>query len=111
MNAHGTGTIENDLAEGRALAKLFGPRLPPVSSTKRYFGHALAAAGAIEAIVCVLALERQRVPANLGLRRADPQLPFEPVAHTRAAELRIALSNSLGFGGNNCSLVIERGQT
>jgi len=108
VNAHGTGTVDNDLAEGRALAALFGERVPAVSSTKRFFGHTLAAAGAIEAIVCVLALQRQRVPANLGLRRPDPAIPFAPVAHAQEAELKVALTNSLGFGGNNCSLLIAR---
>jgi len=107
VNAHGTGTLDNDLAEGRALRQLFADRLPAVSSTKRFFGHTLAAAGAIEAIVCILALQHRRVPANLGLRRVDPEIGFAPVAHTQDADLRIALTNSLGFGGSNCSIVLE----
>jgi len=107
VNAHGTGTRDNDLAEGRALRALFGAHVPAVSSTKRFFGHTLGAAGAIEAIVCILALERGRVPANLGLRRPDPEIGIVPAEHTREAELRIAMTNSLGFGGSNCTLVIQ----
>ncbi len=109
LNAHGTGTIDNDLAEGRAVSRLFGKLPPPVSSTKRFFGHTLAAAGAIEAAVCTLALRHQRLPANLGLRRPDPEIAFTPVTETVHAHLQVALSNSLGFGGACSSLVIRRG--
>jgi 3-oxoacyl-(acyl-carrier-protein) synthase len=108
VNAHGTGTWENDEAEARAIVQLFDRRLPLVSSTKAFFGHTLAAAGAIEAIVCILALERQRAPANLGLRCADPRIGFAPVPHTQQARIEAAMSNSLGFGGNNCSLILCR---
>ena len=108
VNAHGTGTRDNDLAEGLALRAVFGDRVPAVSSTKRFFGHTLAAAGAIEAVVCILALEHQRVPANLGLRQADPEIGIHPVPHTCDAQVRVALSNSLGFGGSNGSIVLAR---
>jgi 3-oxoacyl-(acyl-carrier-protein) synthase len=110
VNAHGTGTIDNDVTESRAIRRLFGGSPPPVSSTKRVFGHTLAAAGAIEAAVCILALERQRIPGNPGLRRVDPEVGFPPVRETRAASLRAALSNSMGFGGNNCALLFARGE-
>jgi len=108
VNAHGTGTVDNDLAEARALIRLFDGHPPPVSSTKRFFGHTLAAAGAIETVVCILALQRQRVPANLGLRRVDPAMGFEPIRHTSDGELSVAMTNSFGFGGNNCVLLIEQ---
>ncbi|HOS03264.1 MAG TPA: beta-ketoacyl-[acyl-carrier-protein] synthase family protein [Candidatus Hydrogenedentes bacterium] len=108
VNAHGTGTIDNDIAEGKALTEVFSPRFPWISSTKRFFGHTLAAAGAIEAIVAILALRRQYVPANLGLEVADPSLPFTPCLHTTPAALRVVMSNSLGFGGSNASLVFSR---
>ncbi len=108
VNAHGTGTRENDAAEAAALRTLFGEAMPSVSSTKGYHGHTLAAAGAIEAIICILALNRGEVPANLGLDEADPELGISPVASTRAAELRVAMSNSVGFAGNNCVLVFGR---
>lgn len=110
INAHGTGTIDNDIAEGRGITRLFGEKPPPVSSTKRFFGHTLAAAGAIEAIVCLLALKRRCLPPNLGLRHTDPGVGFEPVRETREADLRVAMSNSMGFGGNNCSLILSRAE-
>lgn len=105
INAHGTGTIDNDLNEARAILNVFGPNPPQVSSTKRFFGHTLAAAGAIEAIVSIMALERQRVPANLGLRRVDPGIGLTPVTETADAALSAVMSNSMGFGGSNCALI------
>jgi 3-oxoacyl-(acyl-carrier-protein) synthase len=105
INAHGTGTLDNDVNEAKAILNVFGPNPPQVSSTKRFFGHTLAAAGAIEAIVSILALERQRVPANLGLRRVDPAMGLTPVAETVDAALSAVMSNSMGFGGSNCALV------
>ena len=111
LNAHGTGTVDNDLAEGQAIEALFGDRPPLLSSTKRFFGHTLAAAGAIEAIVAILALEHQRVPPNLGLDEVDPALRLQPVREVRPARLEVVMSSSLGFGGNNGVLVIGRGDT
>ena len=106
LNAHGTGTIENDAAEARAIVELFGGRIPHVSSTKRFFGHTLAAAGAIEAIVCMLSIRHQAIPANLGLERAADDLGFVPVTRTQPSPVCVTMSNSLGFGGQNSSLVI-----
>jgi 3-oxoacyl-(acyl-carrier-protein) synthase len=111
INAHGTGTADNDPVEANAIARLFGDAPPAVSSTKRFFGHTLAAAGAIEAIVTVLALERQAVPPNLGLRTVDPKIPFAPVAEYRPAKLDVAMSTSLGFGGNNSAVLFRRAGT
>lgn len=111
VNAHGTGTVDNDLAESRALTRLFGDRPPPISSTKRFFGHTLAAAGAIEAAVCVLAIQHQRLPVNLGLNHLDPEISFMPVTEPVNADLKAVLSNSLGFGGACSSLVICRGDS
>ena len=108
INAHGTGTRDNDLAEARALKKLFGARVPPFSSTKRFFGHALAASGAIEAVVCVEALRRQIVPPNPGFTVPDAAIDLEPVTTLRAAELTHVMSNSFGFGGNNAALIFSR---
>jgi len=108
INAHGTGTIDNDLAEAAAIRRLFGERMPMVSSTKRHFGHALAAAGAIEAVVCLLALRHQAVPANLGLRQVDERVAFRPVVVPAPARLNVAMSNSFGFGGTNCCLVFSK---
>jgi 3-oxoacyl-(acyl-carrier-protein) synthase len=109
VNAHGTGTRENDAAEAAAIRGLFAPAIPCVSSTKRLFGHTLAAAGAIEAIVSTLAMERGLAPANVGLVLADGDLGFEPLRHTAPAHMDVVMSNSLGFGGVNSTLVLVRG--
>ena len=108
INAHGTGTADNDPAEARAICNLFGEKPPAISSTKRFFGHTLAAAGAIEAIVSILALEHQLVPPNLGLRTVDPKIPLTPVAEFRQAKLDVVMSTSLGFGGNNSAVLFRR---
>jgi 3-oxoacyl-(acyl-carrier-protein) synthase len=108
INAHGTGTADNDPVEAKAIRSLFGQTPPAVSSTKRFFGHTLAAAGAIEAIVTVLALERQAIPPNLGLRTVDPKISLAPVVEYRQAKLDVAMSTSLGFGGNNSAVLFRR---
>ncbi len=107
INGHGTGTRDNDLAESKALKKVFGKRLPPVSSTKRFFGHALAASGAIEAVVCVQALRHQEIPPNPGFSTLDPAIGFAPVVELRRAPLTHVMSNSFGFGGNNSVLIFS----
>ena len=109
INAHGTATAFNDATEGTAIARLFGPGGVPVSSTKSMMGHTLGAAGAIEAVVCLLALQHQFLPANLHYSRADPAWDLDIVAnHTRPARVHRVLSNSFGFGGTNASLVMEK---
>jgi 3-oxoacyl-(acyl-carrier-protein) synthase len=107
VNAHGTGTRDNDLAEGKALKTLFGEHVPPFSSTKRFFGHALAASGAIEAVVCVEALRRQQIPSNPGFSAPDPAIGLQPVTATQPGKLTHVMSNSFGFGGNNAVLVFS----
>jgi 3-oxoacyl-[acyl-carrier-protein] synthase I len=104
VNAHGTATPANDRAEDRALMRLFGKRVP-VSSTKGFTGHTLGAAGIVEAIVCLLALEHGFVPATLNSTAVEPGLESMILLENRAARVRRALSNSFGFGGSNCSLV------
>jgi 3-oxoacyl-(acyl-carrier-protein) synthase len=111
VNAHGTGTRDNDLAESKALKALFGERVPPFSSTKRFFGHALAASGAIEAVVCVEALRRQQLPPNPGFSQADPAIGLQPVTALRSAKLTHVMSNSFGFGGNNAVLIFSTPET
>jgi len=111
VNAHGTGTRDNDLAESKALKTVFGGRVPPVSSTKRFFGHALAASGAIEAVVCVEALRRQEIPPNPGFTTFDPAIGLEPVTTLRSAPLTHVMSNSFGFGGNNAVLIFSQPET
>lgn len=110
VNAHGTGTRDNDLAESKALKTVFGERVPPFSSTKRYFGHSLGASGAIEGVVCVESLRRQEMPANLGFTTPDPALGLSPLTAFQRAPLRHVMSNSFGFGGNNAVLVFSRAE-
>lgn len=104
VNAHGTGTEDNDRAEGRALRRLFGEDVPPFSSTKRVFGHTLGAAGAIEAVVSILAITHGFLPGTPGFADADPECRVVPLARSRAAQPACVLSNSFGFGGNNTVL-------
>lgn len=110
VSAHGTGTPDNDATEARALNQLFGDALPPVSSMMRFFGHTLAASGAIKAALCVEALRQQAVPASLGFEQPDPQVGFEPVREFHERPVRHILSNSFGFGGNNVALVFSQAE-
>jgi 3-oxoacyl-[acyl-carrier-protein] synthase-1/3-oxoacyl-[acyl-carrier-protein] synthase II len=105
INLHGTGTVENDLAEAAALKSLFTNRFPPVSSVKGSFGHSLAAAGAIEAVVAALCIREGFMPANVGWRHQDEAIGFRPLTAPRHQPLKTVLSNSFGFGGNNAALV------
>jgi 3-oxoacyl-[acyl-carrier-protein] synthase II len=111
VNAHGTGTRDNDLAEAKALKTVFGNRVPPFSSTKQFFGHALAASGAIEAVVCVEALRHQELPGNPGFTTPDAALGLQPVTKLKPATLTHVMSNSFGFGGNNAVLIFSRPET
>jgi 3-oxoacyl-(acyl-carrier-protein) synthase len=110
VNAHGTGTRDNDVAEAIALKTVFHNRVPPFSSTKRIFGHALAVSGAMEAIVCVEALRRQELPPNPGFTKCDPAIGLEPVVEMRHAPLTHVMSNSFGFGGNNGVLIFSKAE-
>jgi 3-oxoacyl-[acyl-carrier-protein] synthase II len=110
INAHGTATLFNDAAEGKAIAQLFGR--VPVSSTKSMMGHSLGAAGAIEAIVGLLALQHQFLPPNINFRAPDEDVDLAIVGNgSRPAQLRTVLSNSFGFGGTNASIVLQHGAT
>jgi len=104
INFHGTGTPSNDAAEARAVAGVFGARIPG-SSTKGATGHTLGAAGGLEAVVCALALRHGLMPAGVNTRDVDPALGVEYLLENRRAPLRHVLSNSFGFGGSNCSLI------
>jgi 3-oxoacyl-[acyl-carrier-protein] synthase II len=107
VNAHGTATPFNDASEGAAIAKLFGSRVP-VSSTKSMMGHALGAAGAIEAIFSVIALQRQFLPPNINFQERDPAWELDIVANeARPAKVTSVISNSFGFGGTNASIVLQ----
>ncbi|MDD3324031.1 MAG: beta-ketoacyl-[acyl-carrier-protein] synthase family protein [Sulfurospirillaceae bacterium] len=103
INAHGTGTPANDSSESCAIDSLF-PHKPFVSSTKSITGHTLGAAGALEAIVCVLALQKQIIPPNTNLEAPENEM-LNYVYEAKKKELRYVLSNSLAFGGNNTALI------
>jgi 3-oxoacyl-[acyl-carrier-protein] synthase I len=105
INLHGTATPANDAAEALAVSAVFG-RPVACSSTKGATGHALGAAGAIEAVISAIALERGLVPGSAGTQTVDAQLLPGYRLHPEAAALRNVLSNSFGFGGSNCALVL-----
>jgi 3-oxoacyl-[acyl-carrier-protein] synthase-1 len=107
INLHGTGTPSNDAAEARAVHALFGSRLP-CSSTKGASGHALGAAGALEAVICALALQTGLMPGGLNTRDLDTSLQVDYLTSNRRAPLARVLSNSFGFGGANCALLFAR---
>jgi len=111
INAHGTSTPYNDRLETEAIKAVFGENAYkiPISSTKSMTGHLLGAAGAVEAIVCIKAMEEGFIPPTIGLQVPDPDcdLDYEP-NEGRSAELGYSLSNSLGFGGHNATLVFKK---
>jgi len=120
INAHGTGTENNDLSEGMAIMRLFDEKIPPVSSTKAFTGHATSAAGSIEAVISLLALLHNFIPNNLNFSKKMPELSFVPYSNMRQLNMRYetnsnlkpqiqhVLTNSFGFGGNNTSLIFSK---
>ena len=104
VNLHGTASRANDVAEDRAITTVLGTTTP-VSSTKGYTGHTLGAAGITEALITVAALVDQWVPGTKNCVNVDPALGSAVIRESRAQRLRIAMSNSFGFGGSNCALV------
>lgn len=106
VNAHGTGTPNNDQSESVSLKRVFGDEMPMVSSTKSFTGHTTSASGSIETVICILAMQHHFVPANLGWKN-----PMEngilPTMETQNVDLENVLCNSFGFGGNDSSLVIS----
>ncbi len=109
VNTHGTGTRDNDAMEATALRQVFQDPLPPISSTKRMTGHTFAAAGVIEAALCVQALRTSMLPANVGTLAQDPAIDLPLVITSRRRELNAVLSCNFAFGGNNTALVLSRG--
>ncbi|MDR2695352.1 MAG: beta-ketoacyl-[acyl-carrier-protein] synthase family protein [Deltaproteobacteria bacterium] len=107
INAHGTATPENDKVEGRLLARLLPAT--PVWASKGGTGHTLGAAGALEAVLGIQALNRGRVPASLGFQTPDPEIGIVPTQESLVLDSPCALSTSLGFGGGNAALVLGRG--
>ncbi len=111
ISAHGTGTKENDSIETKAVKVVFGDRAKsiPMSSIKSMLGHLIAAAGAVEAIACVLAIRDQKLPPTHNLKNPDPECDLDYVPNAaRDAEVEVCLSNSFGFGGQNDTLIIKK---
>jgi 3-oxoacyl-[acyl-carrier-protein] synthase II len=110
VNAHGTGTLLNDSSEAAAIGEWAGRRAAtlPVSSTKANIGHLLGAAGAVEAVVCLMVLTEQWLPPEMAFETPDPACKFPVVHKPQDAKVNVALSNSFGFGGVNASLIFRR---
>ncbi len=111
INAHATSTPAGDPVETAAIKQVFGGRdqAPPVSASKSQFGHLLGAAGALETIVCILAMQHNLLPATINLANPDPACDLDYVPNTpRPATLNVVLSNSFGFGGHNVCLAFRR---
>lgn len=109
INAHGTSTQLGDAAETGAIKAVFGPQAPPVSSTKSMTGHLLGGAGALEAVICVLALDRDMLPPTINLTDPDPACDLDYIPNVaRRASVQAVLSNSFGFGGHNATLLFAR---
>ena len=108
INAHGTGTGNNDECEGIAMMRIFGDQMPPVSSTKSYTGHTTSAAGGVESVISILALTHHFIPANLGYKTPIEGHSFRPVDHViDNVPLKHILTNSFGFGGNDSSCIFS----
>ncbi len=107
VNVHGTATLVGDAAEDRALVELFGCETP-CSSTKGYTGHTLGAAGIVEVIISALAIQNGFLPGSANTQEVDPALHSRFLTAGRCAPVERVMSNSFGFGGSNCSLVLER---
>ena len=106
INAHGTGTPNNDASESQAMMRLFGENVPPVSSTKPFTGHTTSASGSIEAVFCILALQNGFMPANLNWSQAMED-GIVPVSQPTKKTLKHVLCNAFGFGGNDSSLLLS----
>ena len=110
LNAHGTGTPLNDIAETAAINRWAGAHAKniPVSSTKSSIGHLLGAAGSVEAVICLMALREQWLPPTSTLQTLEPTCQFPFVQKPTDAKVEYALTNSFGFGGANASLILRR---
>lgn len=108
VNAHGTGTPNNDMSESQALFRVFGNQLPPVSSTKGLTGHTTSASGSVEAVICMLALENGFMPANYGWETPMENGVKPVVEMVEPQPLKHVMCNSFGFGGNDSCLIISR---
>jgi 3-oxoacyl-[acyl-carrier-protein] synthase II len=106
INAHGTSTVPNDRTESLAVRSIWGDTAPPMSSTKSMTGHTLGAAGALESIVCILALQTGVLPPTINQETSDPDCDLDYIANeARVTPIEVAITNSFGFGGHNATLV------
>ena len=110
INAHGTSTPLNDKAEASAISEVFGDYKVPLSSTKSMIGHLIGAAGAVEAVTCALAMEKQIIPPTINYETPDPEMDINVITEPTPAELNIVMNNSFGFGGHNAVMVLKRYQ-
>ena len=108
INAHGTSTPLNDKAEAVAIREIFGDHRVAVSSTKSMIGHLIGAAGAVEAIACALAIEKQIIPPNINYETPDPDIDLNIITEPTPATINVAMNNSFGFGGHNAVMVLKR---
>jgi len=108
VNAHGTSTPLNDKAEAHAISEVFADYKVPVSSTKSMIGHLIGAAGAVEAVACALAIEKQVIPPNINYETPDPEMDLNIITEPTPAKLNVVMNNSLGFGGHNAVMVLRR---
>lgn len=108
IKAHGTGTPSNDLAEARGLREVFGRPVPPFTSLKPQLGHTLGACGLVETLLFMECVSRGLLPPTAGFATPDPEIDLAPLTEARTAPAGLYLLNYFGFGGNNCTLVVER---
>jgi 3-oxoacyl-[acyl-carrier-protein] synthase II len=111
LNAHGTSTALNDISETRAIKAVFGERAyrTPISSTKSVAGHMMGAAGSLEAVVCLKAIQEGFIPPTINLDNPDPECDLDYVPHVgRKADLEVVMNNSFGFGGHNAVLIFRK---
>ena len=111
INAHGTGTMSNDIVETKAIKEVFGKHAGElaVSSTKSMHGHGLGAAGGIELVATILGLHHDFLPPTINYTSPDPECDLDYIPNTpRAAKINVAMSNALGFGGHNATIVVKK---
>ena len=109
INAHGTGTTNNDESEGVAIMNVFGNTIPPVSSTKAFTGHTTSASGGVESVISILAMQEGFLPPNLNFKNQIEKLSFAPVSELRRnVKIDHVMSNSFGFGGNNSAIIFSK---
>lgn len=108
ISAHGTGTGNNDTTEGIAITRVFGEHIPDFSSTKAFTGHTTSAAGSVEAVISILALQNNFIPANLNFSAHMDDVAIMPVTKTKQKKLHHVMNNSFGFGGNDSSCIFSK---